>query len=576
MSWYGCAVPCHAIKQARSLSEDIATRYPEAVSAGLIKVYTSESDNKVKRADFKDATGAWGTVLCAIYTGTVSVGVSAETKHISNVFAFFDGRLVGSGQSCQQLFRAREVTEIDIAYTGSPDRSYPQTPKALFEWATLANNRKNIPDLYRGDCCPSTKKLYGATQEDPEALQRAVMDTFVGGLWVAAMMERYRSLRWFPERVARTLEDSGCTVEVAEIGGVGAKSTLFVKAAAVAAAVADVDCSEGCSEGTAEQLVEELRAVNHHAAVATEAADTRRATMAAEGFPKELRQCVQAEDDGVAYKDAVLAMPDPDEVEIQGRRALFAAKCLERSGGLTEEQLDELAALPVDARARWVRWHAAPSHESAFTNLAKVTTGATTGLVRSGGVQIATTSDREAGRLVRLAFDAIGVRAQLDSGGVANIEAGALRKPSAELFTALEEIADHGARVFGDAKAARKRKALAKARAKGKAPGMKGVVGIIETALRFVGAELHADYPTARARKKGEPTGYTLSWIWDKDLRMADSSWMETGIVDEFGKAEYYATPQPIPRHPLDVVSRAVEALHRGDAPSYDCSHVFE
>jgi hypothetical protein len=282
-------------------------------------------------------------------------------------------------------------------------------------------------------------------------------------------------------------------------------------------------------------------------------------------------------------------MPSPDELEIQGRRALFVAKRLERGGGLDEDQLQTLAAQPVEARTRWVRWHAAGSHDRAYANLARAVLGDCRGLVRIDGVLVATTSDREACRLVRLAFDAVGMRAQLDGGGAATIAAGELRKPSAELFSALEEIADHGTRVLGDIDAGRKRKALAKARASGKAPALKGVVSLITTAMRHVGASLTAEYASDKARKRRDPAGYKLSWLWDHDPAHQAASWMETGLIDEFGAPTYYSTPTPIPRHPWDRDSAGADQytavtttpdspappMRTGD-PQYTCDDVFD
>ena len=165
---------------------------------------------------------------------------------------------------------------------------------------------------------------------------------------------------------------------------------------------------------------------------------------------------------------------------------------------------------------------------------------------------MSTASGREVGRLVSLAFDALGMGEQLDQGGAATISAETLRTPAPQLFTALEELADHGARVLGDTHAGRKRQTLAKARAAKTAPPLKTVAGLVDSALRKAGAHLVAEYRSARDRQKKQPNRYRLAWLWQEDPTKQRVAWMVNPDEppDEFGRASYYPTPAPIPRHP--------------------------
>ena len=77
----GCVIPCHSRKFAEGLESQIAGRYGYSIP---VKLYTSETDQGEKAEDFKDASKAWDNTRAVIYTGTVSVGISAvvATQHL--------------------------------------------------------------------------------------------------------------------------------------------------------------------------------------------------------------------------------------------------------------------------------------------------------------------------------------------------------------------------------------------------------------------------------------------------------------------------------------------------------------
>ena len=557
--WEGCVVPAHAIATARGIFEQLAALYPDAEAAGLFKLYTGETPAAVKREDFSDATSAWGCCLAVIYTTTVSVGVSAETARLSTVFAFFDGKNVPAVQSAQMLFRAREVKRLVVSFAGGrPEQGLPQTPRRLYEWATIAANRGAIPDGHRGDVNPH---LAEQTQEDPEALERAVSASPLGELWVAAVMVRNHSRRWFVEELAAILREGGVEVEVEHLFGIGSKGgESDNRYAGAGLALATAAARSAGASGTIGDVVEGATAlrdalqVTHNQGVKFgEQAARGRAALAAEGYPPVFGEYSAAQSRGEDYLELVRRAPEPDELELQGRRALFIALTYTRGGGLQPADLQEVADLPPEARALWVRWYGESARVQGYAGLAAHVLGVERGVpVLNGEIPVLTTSGREAGALAAKVFDALGLGSQLARGGGAQLTLDTLRAPGPELLAALSSCAEEGGRVFNDPSALRKKAGLTAARAAGKAPALVTLKALLGPPLRHMGAVLVAGYRTERARAKGEPEYYRLAWGWQEVVDRGGAPWMTdwSAAVGCDGRRPLLEVPRPCPRHP--------------------------
>ena len=240
-AWNGTIAACHSRKHADEMAMEARRRYGKA----LVRLYTGESCDLMKREHFSDAAKAWGDALIVIYTGTVSVGVSANTPHIDSVFAFFMEGNASAAGSAQMLFRARQVRRIEISFSGGVTFGLPRTRDALLEWATLANNRRNIPDEFRHDRSPL---ISAPTASDPSALNNAVQN-FEGRLWVNAQLEQTRSQSDFIGRLRSILERAGLTV------------TLADKAEAVPAAASDATPTSGEEPELARVVLKRLDAL---------------------------------------------------------------------------------------------------------------------------------------------------------------------------------------------------------------------------------------------------------------------------------------------------------------------------
>ncbi len=202
--WHGAIVPCHSVKLADRLAKQAMARY----GAGLVRLYTGESCDKEKRRDFADAAKAWDGALLVFYTGTVSVGVSANIKHFSDVFAMFISNNAPASASAQMLFRARQVKRLTIAFDGQNTRGLPLTIPELMEWATAAQNRGSIPDEFRHDRSPS---ITIDSASNPSALEKIIAG-FEGQLWANTVLNTMRSANDFVGRISDILTRAGIEI----------------------------------------------------------------------------------------------------------------------------------------------------------------------------------------------------------------------------------------------------------------------------------------------------------------------------------------------------------------------------
>jgi hypothetical protein len=477
-SWTGCVVPCHSRKQAVAHATALRDRY----GADTVRLYTSETDQHVKAEDFANVEGAWNNVMAVVYTGTVSVGVSANISHLSHCFAYFKDSNGGAMQSCQMMFRARQLTHIDISYRGRT-QFYPQTPEQLFEWVTLAENRKNIPNILRADMMPDFVFNGEQTQSDPDALEKIVCSTFEGLGWMANKLEDYRSARWFTQRMQHTLEQAGCIVTRTAVAGKHVKVGRALDIAPADLAVARTTIREAAAAGEIERDI-----------------------LAAKEFVSELDRW---EDNEGNTPPALYTAP-----ELAGQRALHGVLPYVRGNGLVMDQIREMTDV---ARAEWIGHHIGENGTSviAYKNLTDIVRGnEKRGPRMTGDVQTAVTSQGEASLDVQKIFESLNAATSLMSGSECLISREDLAEPSTQLIAAMDRVNAHGWRAFGDKNAARRKKTIA-----AKGYSLARSIGSINVALAYVGAKIATIYDNATDRARGERArGYKIDWVFNTDL----------------------------------------------------------
>lgn len=478
--WRGCVVPCHSRKLADGIAASIRAKYGD----DAVKLYTGESDQTIKNVDFANVEYAWSNVLAVVYTGTVSVGVSANIAHLTNCFAFFTSNNSAVLQSCQMLFRARQIEHIDISYTGKVQFGYPQTADEIFEWATIAKNRSAIPDVFRADRMPAFVHAE-QTHKDPVALKDVVSKSFEGLAWVSDQLDRYRSARWFCQRMVRTLTEAGCAVTYTHVsGGINnAAAQLEVPVAKLLEAKVDTD-------------------------LGVEAAAISRDTLASKEYVAAL--AVWQESDGDVEQRELTAE------EIQGNRAVHAVRAYADSGGVTFKQISDLSE---ESRAEWLSYHADKKNIHAYINHTLIVCDedkrdTKSGPLSFGDVQVDTKSQREACGIVRQAFAVLDITPTLLENKVAVIRKGdlATAAPSEDMVALLTGINKHACRVFGDGNGSRRVKSLAKGY------NAKRVIGTLNVALKYVGAKIVGTYRTERDRvQQRNVESYTIEWLRNND-----------------------------------------------------------
>lgn len=479
-NWSGCVVPCHSRKVANAIELEAVERYGRA----FVKCYTGMSDDREKAVDFVDPVAAWGEVAVVIYTTTVSVGVSEDSEHFTHAFAFFMGMvggsmIAGSQQSAQMLFRCRNLKRLTVSYTGQAVYGLPITLPKLMPWVTTSRRRHNIPDNFRED---RNAMIDEPTQEDPDALEKLITSKLEGIAWVCNILEKHRSASWFVDRLVKTVTDAGCVATVTNL------TNSVVRASTLLAVPVD-------------QLVESRTTLSAMEARAGAECDT----LAAQSMEDAVWAYRDAESHDTSLSDDKRPLT---RGEHHGRHAMYAAKVYQDGGGMV---MDDPLKLSEEDRASWVRHHTESSNTQAYKQLTAIVRGydAFSPMATTGGVQTAVRSDNEAARVVRKAFDALGITQTLLTGAPCTLELKDLGVPSAAILATICDINTHARRLFGDQHAYRRKKAEAKG------VTAKTVVNALNVALRFVGASIASTYVTARDKHQGRPSGYTILWVWE-------------------------------------------------------------
>jgi hypothetical protein len=98
------------------------------VASGPVKLYSDNTDDKVKRTELGDLDKYWDKLAALIYTSTITVGASFEKPHYEHRFLYSSSMAANFRDSIQSVMRVRDVKNPALYYTAFnnyflPDRS---------------------------------------------------------------------------------------------------------------------------------------------------------------------------------------------------------------------------------------------------------------------------------------------------------------------------------------------------------------------------------------------------------------------------------------------------------------------
>jgi hypothetical protein len=110
------------------------------------------------------------------------------------------------------LFRCRAIQRVFIAYTGTKNRFLPRDREGVARWLTSASNpshRDLLPDGLRDDRAAMATTVAFDSHRDSRTLLDVIEQSWPGQLWLADMIERFRSQRDFLGRLDYVLRKCG-------------------------------------------------------------------------------------------------------------------------------------------------------------------------------------------------------------------------------------------------------------------------------------------------------------------------------------------------------------------------------
>ena len=103
-------IPVNSLKTAKLINHYLTTTYKEK----KICLYSSESDDFIKKKDLSNVNKEWLKYDIIIYTPSITAGISFEEKHFDCIFGYFTNRSCDVYTLLQMLYRVRNVKEKKI------------------------------------------------------------------------------------------------------------------------------------------------------------------------------------------------------------------------------------------------------------------------------------------------------------------------------------------------------------------------------------------------------------------------------------------------------------------------------
>ncbi|CAI2191789.1 13675_t:CDS:2, partial [Funneliformis geosporum] len=190
---------CHLRKDVQGIVRALKTDFPEL----RIKEYHGKSDPVEKAHDFSNVEETWMGVDLVAYTSTLKIGVSCTNPKFERAFCLFNNFIETNAGSNQMLFRMRCIKDY-ICHIEQRSSNVPITEKGLFQW--LLNAKR--------ECLPRELQNRGIFPDIDSIIRNKDVPTI--RLWVAYMLENFRSRRLFGWRMVDFLRKAGMVVSVIE------------------------------------------------------------------------------------------------------------------------------------------------------------------------------------------------------------------------------------------------------------------------------------------------------------------------------------------------------------------------
>ncbi|GBB95613.1 hypothetical protein RclHR1_25770003 [Rhizophagus clarus] len=227
---------CHLRKDVQGIVRALKTDFPEL----RIKEYHGKSDPEEKANDFSNVEESWSNVDLVAYTSTLKIGVFCTNPKFERAFCIFNSYIETNAGTNQMLFRMRCIKDY-ICHI--EQRS--------------SNNRGIFPDV------------------DSIIWNKDVLSI---RLWVAFMLEKFRSRRLFGWRMVDFLRNAGMVISIIELmpkpkdNTISLSQTVRVSSSIIKAEeISDISNATIVDRETAELLenkprktLEEMRSLDRH------------------------------------------------------------------------------------------------------------------------------------------------------------------------------------------------------------------------------------------------------------------------------------------------------------------------
>jgi hypothetical protein len=198
-NWKSASLICHLRKDVQGIVCALKTDFPEL----RIKKYHGKSDLIEKAHDFSNVEESWKDVDLVAYTSTLKIGVSCTNPKFERAFCIFNSYIKTNARTNQMLFCMRCIKDY-ICHIEQRSSNIPITEKGLFQW--LLNAKR--------ECLPRELQNRGIFPNVDSIIRNKDVPTI--RLWVAYMLEKFRSQRLFGWRMVDFLEEAGIVISIIE------------------------------------------------------------------------------------------------------------------------------------------------------------------------------------------------------------------------------------------------------------------------------------------------------------------------------------------------------------------------
>ncbi|CAB4388739.1 unnamed protein product [Rhizophagus irregularis] len=183
-NWTSASLICHLRKDVQEIVRTLKTDFPEL----RIKEYHGKTNSVEKAQDFSNVEESWKDVDLVAYTSTLKIGVSCINPKFERAFCIFNSYIETNAGTNQMLFRMRCIKDY-ICHIEQRSSNIPITEKGLFQWLLSAKR----------ECLPRELQNRGIFPDIDSIIRNKDVPTI--RLWVAYMLEKFRSQRLFSWRM---------------------------------------------------------------------------------------------------------------------------------------------------------------------------------------------------------------------------------------------------------------------------------------------------------------------------------------------------------------------------------------